>query len=106
MSLLKFQKTLYEKFNDLLNKEGNRDMKDFIDSYVEAEQKEYTNNKNNGKLTFGKYKGYSIDELAKTDKGKDYLSWLSAQSFFTEGKFDELKEKLNELGIKKKKLNS
>ena len=76
---------------------------EWIEDYIKENKKEYRDNRDSGKLTFGKYKGYEISELAQTEKGKDYLQWLMAQSFFSEDKFTCYHNKLKELGIKKKK---
>lgn len=97
MSLVKFQIKLDEKFPTMPT-----EYKEFIQAYIDTEQKLYESNKSNGKLTFGKYCGYSVKELSLTIKGKDYLQWLMAQSFFTSEKFPDLYKDLNELKIKKK----
>lgn len=97
MSLVKFQIAIDEKFPTM-----PVEYKQFIQEYIETEQKAYDNNKSNGKITFGKYKGYSVKELSLTVKGKEYLQWLMAQTFFTEDKFRDLYKELNELKIKKK----
>jgi hypothetical protein len=98
MSLSKFAIAFDERFKTM-----PIEYRTFIDEYLENEKKEYENNRQNGKLTFGKYRGYSIKELALTEKGKDYLQWLLAQAFFTEDKFSDLHKELKELKIKKKK---
>ena len=97
MSLLKFAIALDEKFPTLPN-----EYKEFIQAYIETEQKAYESNKSNGKLTFGKYRGYSVKELSLTIKGKDYLQWLMSQTFFTSEKFPDLYKELDNLKIKKK----
>jgi len=97
MALTKFTLALKEKFPEL-----DQEVADWISEYSDREQKEWHDNKADGKLTFGKYKGYSLDELAKADKGKEYLQWLLAQSFFSEEKFSGYHKKLKELNIKKK----
>ena len=98
MSLSKFAIAFYERFESM-----PPEYKTFIDEYMDNERKEYESNKSNGRITFGKYKGYSVKELALTEKGKDYLQWLMAQTFFTEDKFQDLHKELKELKIKKKK---
>ena len=98
MALSKFAIAFGEKFTAM-----PVEYKTFIDEYMENEKREYDNNKSNGKITFGKYKGYSVKELALSEKGKDYLQWLMAQTFFTEDKFPDLHKELRELKIKKKK---
>ena len=97
MSLSKFAIAFDERFKTM-----PVEYRTFIDEYMQNEKKEYENNKQNGKLTFGKYRGYSIKELSLTTKGKDYLQWLLAQTFFTEDKFPDLHKELKELKIKKK----
>jgi hypothetical protein len=98
MSLSKFAIAFDERFKTM-----PIEYRTFIDEYLENEKKQYDANKQNGKITFGKYKGYSVKELALTDKGKDYLQWLMAQTFFTEDKFPDLHKELKDLKIKKKK---
>ncbi len=98
MSLSKFAIAFDERFKTM-----PVEYRTFIDEYMENEKKEYNNNKQNGKLTFGKYRGYSVKELALTEKGKEYLQWLLAQTFFTVDKFPDLHKELNDLKIKKKK---
>ena len=72
-----------------------------IDLFAEEEQKKYDELKKDRKLSFGKYRGYTVRELALTQKGKDYLSWLLGQGWFVE-KNKTLVEEIGELGIKKK----
>lgn len=98
MSLSKFAIAFGERFTAM-----PVEYRTFIDEYMENERKEYDNNKCNGKITFGKYKGYSVKELALTEKGKDYLQWLMSQEFFSDQKFPDLHKELRELKIKKKK---
>ena len=98
MSLSKFAIAFDERFKTM-----PVEYRTFIDEYMENEKKEYESNKQNGKITFGKYRGYSVKELASSEKGKDYLQWLMAQTFFTEDKFQDLHKELKILGIKKKK---
>jgi hypothetical protein len=98
MSLSKFAIAFDERFKTM-----PIEYRTFIDEYMENEKKEYDSNKQNGKLTFGKYRGYSIKELSLTQKGKEYLEWLMSQTFFTEDKFSDLHKELKELKIKKKK---
>lgn len=98
MSWPKFVEAFKEKFPEI-----DEDVVEWIEDYIKENKKEYRDNRDSGKLTFGKYKGYEISELAQTEKGKDYLQWLMAQSFFSEDKFTCYHNKLKELGIKKKK---
>jgi hypothetical protein len=98
MSLLKFQTEFNTMFPNM-----PVEYSEFIKNYIEQEQKAYESNKSNGKLTFGKFKGYSVKELSLTIKGKEYLQWLMSQTFFTDDKFPDLFKELNDLKIKKKK---
>jgi uncharacterized protein (DUF3820 family) len=101
MSWPKFVEAFKEKFPE--EHVVKEDVVEWIEDYIKENKKEYRDNRDSGKLTFGKYKGYEISELAQTEKGKDYLQWLMAQSFFSEDKFTCYHNKLKELGIKKKK---
>jgi hypothetical protein len=99
MSLLKFKDALLEHIPDLDN--TNVVFK-FLQEYIENEQKIYKANKKDNKLTFGKFSGYTIKEVASSEKGKSYLEWLMAQSWFVPDKFPEHYEELKRLKIKKK----
>lgn len=98
-ALNKFNEALKTQFPEL-----DDDIQEWITDYIEKDRKAYMENKADGKLSFGKYAGYSILELSKTEKGKDYLQWLMSQSFFSEAKFEGYHAQLKELGIKKKTL--
>lgn len=82
--------------------ELDQDVVDWIAQKIVKDKEVFAKTKADGKLTFGKYAGYSLDELAKTDKGKSYLQWLLSQSFFSREKYPEYHAKLEELGLKKK----
>ena len=68
---------------------------DFINDYVDASVSEYKSNIKNNCINFGKWKGMTIKEVCSSEKGKDYLSWLLKQSWFSEEKnallFDDLR---------------
>jgi uncharacterized protein (DUF3820 family) len=72
-----------------------------IEEYKKEEDAKYQKLKQEGKITFGRYKGYSVTEMTRTSKGKDYLRWLLQQGWFTE-KFVDLVEAIEKEGIKKK----
>jgi uncharacterized protein (DUF3820 family) len=74
-----------------------------IEDFKKEEDAKYQKLKQEGKITFGKYKGYSVTEMTRTPKGKDYLRWLLQQGWFTE-KFTDLVEQIEAQGIKKKEL--
>lgn len=96
MSVQKFITSFNEQFKDVPSQYST-----WMDDYLNKEKDEYKQNKDSGKLTFGKYKGYSIVNLSKDEKGKSYLQWLIHQSFFTKDKFGYLIDAINEAGIKK-----
>ena len=104
MSLNKLLETLLSEFPEDDDDTDSSRVINFIKKYIETEQKNYTENKDNNKLTFGKFKGYSVKELALTDKGIDYLQWLLSQSWCTEDKFGMIYDECKKLNIKKKKL--
>jgi len=97
MSLAKFQTALYAEFPEL-----NQEIIKFVEDYIDAEKATYNKNKENKALQFGKYKGYTVKELSLTQKGKDYLQWLLAQTWLTEEKFPDVYNECKALGIKKK----
>jgi hypothetical protein len=79
------------------------DVTAFIDTYINDIKQKKAAMRNEGKLSFGKYKGMKPAELIKTEAGHSYLTWLFSQSYFTADKFGDLYETLESLGIKKKK---
>ena len=91
---------LGEKFEDISTITGS-DVYQAIEEYKAEEDEKYQKLKQEGKITFGKYKGYSVKEMTRTMKGKDYLRWLLQQTWFTE-KFTDLVEQIEAQGIKKK----
>ena len=99
MSLIKFKDALLEQMPELDN---TNPVFKFLQEYIETEQKFYKANKKDNKLTFGKFSGYSIKEVAASEKGKSYLEWMMSQSWFTAEKFPEHYEELKRLKIKKK----
>ena len=91
---------LNEKFDDISMVTGS-EIYQAIEEYRKDEDAKYQHLKQEGKITFGKYKGYSVKEMTRTMKGKDYLRWLLQQTWFTE-KFTDLVEQIQNEGIKKK----
>ena len=100
MALVKFKNSLIEKFPDIAVE--NEEIYNFVEKYVEDQTKEFKQNKSDGKLQFGRYKGYSLSELSLTSKGAEYIQWITQQSWFNEEKYPEHYEQLKKLGIKKK----
>jgi len=70
---------------------------EWIKTYAEAKSAEYNKNKDSGALTFGKYRGQSVDQVANLEKGIEYLQWVQKQSWFTEDKFISLYPKVMEV---------
>lgn len=82
--------------------ELSQDIIQWLSQRIAKDKETFAKTKADGKLTFGKYAGYSLEELSKTEKGKSYLQWLLSQSFFSKEKYPEYHAKLEELQIKKK----
>lgn len=74
---------------------------EWIDKFAEEETKKYREAKRDGKLTFGKYRGYTVKELNLTDKGKDYLQWLITQQWVKDSK-PHIIEEVTSLGVRPK----
>ena len=70
-----------------------------IDEFADMEEKRYAMLRKDKKLTFGKYRGYTVKELALTEIGTTYCSWLLGQTWFVE-KNSHLVDEIKELGIK------
>ena len=100
MSLAKLLTAVTAEFEDKKDTSSASDVLAFLDKYVNTEKKEYTDNKENNALTFGKYKGHTVEDLSKNDKGRDYLQWMLAQSWAE--KFPDIVAKCTELKINKK----
>jgi hypothetical protein len=96
-ALTKFTDALYEQFPSITD-----EVKEWAANYIEEDSKAYRALKDDGKISFGKWRGYSIAELAQTSKGLDYISWLLSQAFFEESKFPALFADIKRLNIKKK----
>ncbi len=96
-AITKFTEAFFEKFPDI-----NDEQKAWATNYIEEDSKAYNALKDTGKVTFGKYKGYSIAELNQAPKGAEYISWLLNQTWFEESKFPALFADIKRLNIKKK----
>ena len=96
-AITKFTDALYDKFPEI-----TEDIKAWAANYIEEDSKAYNALKDTGKVTFGKYKGYSIAELNQAPKGAEYISWLLNQTWFEESKFPQLFADIKRLNIKKK----
>ena len=73
-----------------------------IDAFAENEEKKYEALRKDKKLSFGRYRGYTVKELSVSEKGREYLGWLVSQTWFIQ-KNQHLVDEINELGIKPKK---
>ena len=96
-ALYKLQKAIHEQF-PTLGIEGHDVTADalmsFIDDYAEIDRKQYLKNKGDGRLSFGKHKGFSVQELCANPKGLSYMNWLLRQSWFEESKYPEIFEQI------------
>lgn len=97
MSLVKFQTALHEEFPEL-----GQEIATFLEVYIAKEKAEYKDNKKDNKLTFGKFKGYSILELSTLEKGKDYLQWVLSQTWVDDEKWAWFRDECKRLKVVKK----
>ena len=98
MSLAKLQEGL-NKFSDT---DSGRDVLEYVNDFIAEQQKQYKDNKESRCLTFGKWKGFSMKEMADDDKGRSYIQWLIKQTWFTEDKFEDLFDDMRTHGLLKK----
>ena len=95
MSLLKLKTALKTYLTSPESPHDVSQVVDFINDYVDASVSEYKSNVKNNCINFGKWKGMTIKEVCSSEKGKDYLTWLLKQSWFSEEKnallFDDLR---------------
>ena len=96
-AITKFTDAFFEQFPDV-----TEEQKAWAANYIEEDSKAYNALKDTGKVTFGKYKGYSIAELNQAPKGAEYIGWLLNQLWFEESKFPTLFADIKRLNIKKK----
>ena len=69
---------------------------DWLKTYVAEKNKEFASNRDEGKITFGKYRGQTVEQVAGLDKGLDYLGWVSRQTWMSADKFPALYVKITE----------
>jgi hypothetical protein len=102
---MKIKKLISEKFEE--RTPDQQLILDYIDELIIEQNLEFKSNKSSGKITFGKYKGYTIKEVLKTpdNKGLHYIQWLMIQSWFSEDKFEDLYKQIKDAKIKKKVLD-
>ena len=100
MSLIKFKNSLIEAFPDIAV--DNEEIYNFVEKYMEEQQKSYQKSKENREISWGKYKNYTVKQLSLTDIGKQYLSWSLQQNWMTEDKFGWFIDDCKAVGIKKK----
>tara|TARA_R110001606_G_scaffold6061_1_gene27392 strand:+ start:1279 stop:1608 length:330 start_codon:yes stop_codon:yes gene_type:complete len=97
-SLYKLQQAIHEEF-PMLGIEGHAVTADqvmsFIDEYAEIDRKAYLKNKGDGRLSFGKHKGFSVQELCANPKGLSYMTWLLKQQWFEKTKYPEIFEQID-----------
>ena len=100
MSLIKFKNSLIEAFPDIAV--DNEEIYNFVEKYMEEQQKSYQKSKENREISWGKYKNYTVKQLSLTDIGKQYLLWSLQQNWMTEDKFGWFIDDCKAVGIKKK----
>lgn len=101
MALNRLQVFLNEKLSDA-PKMSQKTLMGHIKSFIAEEQKTYETNKENGCLTFGKHRGFKIDDLVTNETGKSYLLWLVRQTWMTQEKFPDLMDAMAKHGITKR----
>jgi hypothetical protein len=74
----------------------------YVNNFIEENQKQYTANVDKKGLTFGKWKGFTMQEMSKDAKGRDYIQWLLKQDWFTEDKNQGLFDEMRLCGLLKK----
>jgi hypothetical protein len=97
-ALTKFTDALYEQFPSITD-----EIKEWAANFIEEDSKQFKALKDTGKFTFGRWKGYSVAELAQAPKGLEYVQWCLQQAWFEESKFPTLYADISRLNIKKKK---
>ncbi len=97
-ALAKFTDAFFEQFPDI-----TEEQRLWAANFIEEDSKQFKALKDTGKFTFGRWKGYSVAELAQTPKGLEYVQWCLQQAWFEESKFPTLYADITRLNIKKKK---
>ena len=69
---------------------------DWIRNYVEEKTKEFKENRESNRITFGRYKGQTVGQVVKLDKGPEYLHWILKQTWFSPDRFKSLHEQITE----------
>ena len=69
---------------------------DWIRNYANEKNKEFLANRESGKITFGRYKGQTVGQVVKLDKGPEYLHWILKQTWFSPDRFKSLHEQITE----------
>ena len=102
MSIKLLRSSLIEHISMADKDMSSNDILEWIDSYIETEDKKYKKQKDNRQITWGKYRGYSVKELSLTEKGSSYLEWTLSQSWVTPDKFGWFIDDCKALKITKK----
>ena len=69
---------------------------DWIRNYVEEKTKEFKENRESNRITFGRYKGQTVGQVVKLDKGPEYLHWILKQTWFSPDRFKSLHGQITE----------
>ena len=104
MSLTKFRELLVEHFKVETASAEGMIILEFLDKQIVEQKAEYKLNKDTGRISFGKYKGFTIKDVLKcpSGKGESYLQWLMNQSWFVDEKYPDLYQQIKDCKIKKK----
>ena len=99
MALTTLSNAMRQFYDD--NDPTSSELLDFVDNYITAENAKYKTAVANNLVTFGKFKGFSVEQVVASPKGTDYLMWLMSQQWFTEDKFPGLIAEIKKHTLKK-----
>ena len=102
--LLRLINKKYQLTNENLEHSYNCTVYELIEtikSYVKEADDKYNKNKQEHRLTFGKYKGFTIEEMSRNERTRNYLSWLLSNNWMTEDKFPYIYSECEKFNIKK-----
>ena len=104
MSLTKFRELLVEQLKEQMVSADGVLILEFLDKQIVEQKAEYKLNKDTGRISFGKYKGFTIKDVLKcpSGKGESYIQWLMNQSWFVDDKYPDLYQQIKDCKIKKK----
>ena len=80
-----------------LKKTTASNMFNWVNNYIEEEQKNYKQSKSEGKILFGKHRGSTPEAVANLEGGIGYLEWCLKQHWFSEDRWGDLRKKFQEV---------